>query len=385
MTLSEFIENNMDRLIEQWEELARNVQPEDADLDREELRDWADGVLRAIAKEMETAQADDAPMRRRSKGLEPADAPGITEAAQVHAMHRLVQGFRISNMIAEYRSLRTTVSVMWHEETRGDPVGLKQLIRFDEALDHAVSESVRRYTTSLDRARDLFTAALGHDLRTPLASIRNTAEAFLLTPDQLSDEQVQGAVRIRNATERVLAILQDLLDFANTRLGGELPITRRETDVAALCADIIDELQAVHPESEVRVSCPSELTAAVDRDRIGQLLSNLVSNAIRYGRPRTPVTVAVTATDSEIRMRVHNEGEPIPNELRHLIFEPLRRGEGRVDSDEQPGRGDGEPRGLGLGLYIARQIAEAHGGRLDFDSSAEAGTTFEACIARCGK
>lgn len=308
MTLSDFIEDNLEELLDDWEEFAHRAQPDDADLDREELRDWADGVLRAIAEEMRTPEVD-AALERRSKQLRPTDAPGITRAARVHAMDRLAQGFNIDQVLSEFRSLRTSVSLKWQARSADDDIAVSHLTRFDEALDHALAESARCYTTSLERTRDLFTAAVGHDLRTPLSSIRNTAEAFLLAPEQLSSYHVAGTVRIRNAT------------------------------------------------------------------RIGQMLSNLVSNALKHGRQDTPVTITVSTSNSDILFQVHNEGKPIPGALKNAIFQPLHRGHRTSDAERQP-------EGLGLGLYIARQIAEAHGGDLDFSSSEDDGTTFEACVAR---
>jgi signal transduction histidine kinase len=257
----------------------------------------ADGLLKAIAEEMKTPQID-AELERRSRRLRRADAPGITKAARVHAMDRLAQGFNIEQMVSEYRSLRTSVALHWREQATTDGDHVDQLIRFDEAMDRALSESIKQYATVLERARDLFTAALGHDLRSPLSSIMSTAEAFLLSTEELPGHHVQGAVRIRNATNRISHMIQDLLDFAQTRLGGHLPISPQQTDLAQVCTSLLDEIRATWPDRDIRLDCEPDLIGWFDADRIGQLLSNLIGNALKHGRQDGTVTVTVQSTDS---------------------------------------------------------------------------------------
>lgn len=384
MTLSQFIRETREQLLQEWEEFARIAQPDDANLDRHELRDWAGGLLDAIATEMETSQIE-ADLERSSKKLRPADAPEITEAARTHAMDRLAQGFNLNQMVSEYRSLRTSVAVLWLQQGNFGREHIQQLIRFDEALDHAMAESIRRYTTVLERARDLFSAALGHDLRSPLGSIRSTAEAFLQLSDDLQSYQVQGVVRIRNATNRISKMIDDLIDFTHTRLGGRLPVSRKKVDLMEICLTIIDEVKVTYPDRDIRLNCHPDLVGCFDADRIGQMLSNLISNAVKYGRTDTPVTVNVQSGKGQLVITVHNEGDPIPKKMRRAIFEPLMRGGVRDDKSAQQShpatyrRGED---GLGLGLYIAREIAEAHGGHIDLRSSADDGTTFEVRLPR---
>lgn len=384
MTLTDFIRNNIEQLLQEWEEFARVAQPDDADLDRRELRDWADALLRAIATEIHDPQSD-ADLERNSKRLWPSDAPEVSTAARTHAMDRLAQGFNLNQMVSEYRSLRTSVALLWQQHAESGEDHERQLVRFNEALDHALSESIRQYTTVVERARDLFAAALGHDLRSPLSSILNTAEAILRSSDELPSHHVQGAVRIRNATNRISKMIQDLLDFTHTRLGGRLPMRRRRTDVAEVCAALLDEIAATFPQAEIRLNCPADLYGDFDADRLGEMLSNLISNAVKYGRDGTPVTVTVAPTDGEICFTVHNDGEPIPKNLRRAIFEPLIRGGMQEPATPALGRPQapaGADEGLGLGLYISKQIAEAHGGRISLTSTLGAGTTFEVRVPR---
>lgn len=227
MTLSAYIERNMESLIEEWECFARTAQPEHANLDREELRDWANGVLKAIAAEMSTGQNDGGEGRESTENWQ-RHAPALTEAARVHAMHRLAQGFQIDQMLSEYRELRRTVVRRWTRDTETDRQAVKQLVRFNEVLDQALTESTRGYSDMVDRARDLFIGAFGHDMRTPLASILTTAEALLMSPDELGGRHLQSTVGIRNSAKRISRMLQDLLDFTQTGSVAACPCRARK-------------------------------------------------------------------------------------------------------------------------------------------------------------
>jgi signal transduction histidine kinase len=126
----------------------------------------------------------------------------------------------------------------------------------------------------------------------------STAEAFLLSTEELPGHHVQGAVRIRNATNRISHMIQDLLDFAQTRLGGHLPISPQQTDLAQVCTSLLDEIRATWPDRDIRLDCEPDLIGWFDADRIGQLLSNLIGNALKHGRQDGTVTVTVQSTDS---------------------------------------------------------------------------------------
>lgn len=378
MTLPDYIERNMESLLEEWERFARKAQPPHANLNREELRDWANGVLMAIAAEMRTERKE----QEKEQESETAEKkcpqpPALTEAARVHAMHRLAQGFQIDQMLSEYRELRGTVVRRWTQEMETDGRTAKELVRFNEVLDRALTESIRGYSDMVDRARDLFIGAFGHDMRAPLGSILTTTEALLMSPEEMGGRHLQSTVRIRNSAKRINRMLQDLLDFTQTRLGGRLPMSRERTDLIDVCAAIVDEVRAIHPERDIRLECGSKLDGCFDAGRVAQMLSNLVLNAVTHGRETSPVRITAWQTDDDVYIRVHNEGTPIPPDLQRQIFEPLVRGQPRE-------RASGSERnsGLGLGLFIACEIAQGHDGRISVDSTAAGGTTFEARLRR---
>ena len=163
----------------------------------------------------------------------------------------------------------------------------------------------------------------------------------------------------------------DLLDFTQARLGGRLSIARKECDVHAVTADVVDELKLAWPGRMLEQRVDGAGVCNVDPDRISQVVTNLASNALTYGRPELVVTVLSKVTQDHCTLAVHNFGAPVPPELLPHIFEPLRRGEQQVKLGA---------RSVGLGLYIVQQIAVAHGGTVTVQSDQEHGTTFSVCL-----
>ena len=208
--------------------------------------------------------------------------------------------------------------------------------------------------------REQFIAVLGHDLRNPLASIDAGAQMLLRTP---LNEQATGVIRLmRSSVGRMAGMIDNVLDFARGRLGGGLTLERSAaTPLAPMLEQVVAELRSARPHRSIETSFA--LTEAVngDRVRIGQLLSNLVGNALIHGAPDGPIRVEATTADGVFELSVSNAGEPIPAQVQQKLFQPFVRS---AANPSQPG--------LGLGLYIASEIARAHGGRLEVTSDAEA-------------
>lgn len=224
------------------------------------------------------------------------------------------------------------------------------------------------------RFREQFIAILGHDLRSPLAAI--VAGAHMLLRKGLDPPLVGVVDRILTSADRMERMIGDLLDLTRSRLGGGIPIQRASVDLRGVCRNVIGEFRAAHPDVTMTFEAHGNTWGEWDADRLAQVLSNLVGNAIAYGRPGGPVTIAVEQDEEaeSVRLAVHNEGPPIPEEMQRQLFDPFRRGGERA-------RGPA-PRGLGLGLYIAHQIVLAHGGTIEVASGAEEGTTFTVHLPR---
>ncbi|HEU0051650.1 MAG TPA: GAF domain-containing sensor histidine kinase [Longimicrobium sp.] len=218
--------------------------------------------------------------------------------------------------------------------------------------------------------REQFIAVLGHDLRNPLSSVI-TGSAFLL---ELSEDPVQRTIleRVHSSGKRMGRLIEDVLDFARGRLGGGIAVTLdEEHEVTEVVAEVVAEIAGAHPGRALRVTYRDPGRAVFDRTRVAQLMSNLVGNAVQHGPAETPVDVLVEGAGDRVRFAVTNRGEPIPPELMPRLFQPYVR------------KVDGRPRaGLGLGLYIAGEIARSHGGSIHVTSSAESGTTFTVELPR---
>lgn len=215
------------------------------------------------------------------------------------------------------------------------------------------------------RLREQFIAVLGHDLRNPLASV--ISGTSLLQREPQTERASRILTMMHESADRMAELIENVLDFARGRLGGGLSVTRRLAYVEPLLAQVVDELQAAHPERQIALHCTAGLPVSCDPHRLAQLVSNLVGNAITHGAKTEPVRVACGIFNETFRLSVTNAGPQIPQAARERLFEPFERAAEGSSRD-----------GLGLGLYIASTIAAAHGGTLNVHSTPEATTfTFE--------
>jgi len=230
----------------------------------------------------------------------------------------------------------------------------------------------QKLTERADFERQLI-GIVSHDLRNPLSAIVLSATTLLRRPE-LDERQARALRRMQDSAERMSRMVRDLLDFTQARLGAGLSVHRVPLDLNALVRQVVDEVMLAHPDREVRVVTEGDAHGAFDSDRIAQVLSNLLTNALTYGAEGSPVRVTTRGEGARVVMEVHNEGEPIPPELRERIFRPLERGPGAPQSSGA--------RSIGLGLFIVASIVRAHGGHIRVRSTAEEGTTFSVVLPR---
>jgi signal transduction histidine kinase len=244
---------------------------------------------------------------------------------------------------------------------RPETIGMFKLFAELLALHLNARRKLLASETQLDQERqtselrDQFIAVLGHDLRNPLAAIDGAAGILLRTSSDEKSLRLLGQIRI--SVTRMARLINDVLDFARGRLGGGLSLASHKTvQIAQVLDEVISELQIAWPERQVYSEIDSHPVITGDQSRIAQLISNLIANALTHGSHDKGVRVTARMADAHLEISVINSGEPIPDRVRNHLFEPFVRARSRT----------GE--GLGLGLYIAKQIALAHGGSLDFRS-----------------
>jgi signal transduction histidine kinase len=358
--LSAFIRDNHRDIIEEFSAFARTLMPPPSAMTEQDLRDHCEELLDAITEDLGTAQTSDE-QSQKSRGY--GSAKMMRASGRLHADGRLQHGFTLSQVLAEFRALRASV-LRLYELTGGDD--LPGVRRFNEAIDEALSESATRYSAQTNLYRDQFVGILGHDLRSPLSAITAGAALLARGADQ---RQASVAARILNSAQRMARMIDDLLDLTRTRLGGAIPLRIGPADLRNVCEEVLLDVQTSHPDAVVHFEGSGALHGRWDADRLAQVVSNLVGNAIEHGG-NTAVTVRASGEGDRVRLTVHNNGAAIPPHARATIFEPLARAT------------PGGAHNLGLGLFIARAIVAAHAGDIAVTSSGNSGTTFEVTLPR---
>jgi signal transduction histidine kinase len=365
----------MEPILAEWERFAATHLPGAANMDSLALRDHAPDILRAIILDLNSPQSL---YERDQKATGRAQVPhdGCRTAAQAHALLRAQVGFSVVQLAAEYRALRASVLRLWGAASQHSAVDFVAIMedtrRFNEAIDQALLESVAFFTQEVERARNLLLAIVGHDLRNPLDTI-------LITAHYLSKLRIEGVgaeviARLTRSGARIKHLLDDLLDYNRATLGKGIPIAVADIDLGEVCALEVDGFQTSHPDRVISFVANGELRGIWDAARIQQILSNLLKNALDYGARDATINVQAAGLGAKVLLSVRNQGAPIPPAILKNIFEPLRRG---TSGQDRP-QGDTN---LGLGLFIAREIARAHGGTIEVSSDARE-TTFTVDLPR---
>ena len=365
--LSTFIAENLEPIIQAWEDFARTIEPPALTMDDEELRDHARQMLQVISKDLALSQTKHE-REQKSKGL--AEPEHQDTAAEAHAEGRLLSGYTVVQLVSEYRALRCSVLSLWDaRDEPGSATDREDVTRFNEAVDQSLAESIARYEQMVKQTQNMFLAILGHDLRNPLGTI-TIATSFLMQAVDVPAKYVLVATKMFNSAQRMSRLINDLIDFTRTHLGPGIPIKATPANLARVCHDVVDEMRTLHPEQVIELVMPPRLDAIFDESRIAQVLSNLIGNAVQYGDKREQVAVTLSTHGDDAVISVNNRGSAIAAKEMAAIFDPF------VRIAANPGQGVTERNSLGIGLFIARQIAQAHGGELRVVSSEGDGTTF---------
>ena len=257
--------------------------------------------------------------------------------------------------------------------------GTTSLIREDATLGQVVvfrdvSERRKAERAAKERAQfeEKLIGIVSHDLRTPLNVVILCA-GVMVRRNHLTEADARSTSLIVRNAQRASRLVSDLLDFTQARLHPGLPATRQRGDIHLIGHRVLEEMQVANPARLLRLESTGEGRGSWDPDRITQLMTNLISNALSYGIPGGEVVVRTTGVEDAVCLEVHNDGEPIAPELVPVLFEPMQRGM------REHTRGN-----VGLGLYIVEDIVRAHGGSIGVISNAAQGTTFSVRLPRTG-
>ena len=374
MRLATFITENLEEILVEWESFAASLLVPGQTMTSLALRDHASQILLAIAEDIETSQTE-LEQAYKSKGFAQI-AEATRTAAMTHGALRHLAGFDLRQLAAEYRALRASVLRLWLKRGVANESAFYEMTRFNEAIDQALAESITNYSNEVARSRDTFLAILGHDLRSPLSAIANSG-LYLTAPGLLPvGAPLDAARRITRGAARMSTMIKDLLEYTRVRLGRSIPIAPEVANLEQVCRMAYDEIRAAHPERGFRLEISGDLKGRFDTERLQQVLANLLNNAVRHGERSEPITFSAHGDAEKVTLRVKNRGRPIPADQLQVIFNPLVQiPSALTDQDADSSTS------LGLGLYIAREIVEMHGGTIEAESSG-GDTVFSALLPK---
>jgi signal transduction histidine kinase len=372
MRLSHFISSHLEAILVEWVAFARNHVTAAEHLGEDALRDHGKLILQKIAADMHRPQ-DEGERQTKSEGNSLLTSASRHLPSRSHARQRERQGFDVEQMVSEYRALRATVLRLWSAASEEVQVeDLEDVIRFNEAVDQAVAESLTAFMAEVGKTRDLFLGVLGHDLRGPLSTISNCAA--LLRADPANASTVGIMVR---SVSQMKALLDNLVEYTSERFGTDLTISPAPMQMDSFVRDTLDEIRTIYPTRVLELHTQGQLRGEWDTRRLHQAVSNLVFNALKHGNARQPIRIGLDGMSTdEVVLTVLNSGPAIPAHLLNHVFEPLVRFSETTESSDLPAGAN-----LGLGLYVVRQTATAHGGTVSV-SSGDTTTCFELRLPR---
>jgi len=374
MSLAAFIRSEMTEILAEWTAFAEKVAPAGRKMSRPALADHAKEILCAIAIDIESYQSKQQELEK-SQGQQ--NEPGLWKtAAGLHGQLRQASNFSLLQLSSEYRALRATVLRLWLPRVQQvSETTIHEMVRFNEAIDQALAESIATFSSRTERTRDLFLAVLGHDLRAPLATISLVGDR--LTHPPASQEQVARlGKKAKRSAILMSAIVTDLLGYTRSQMGAAMPIVLATVDLQEVCKAAMTDANAMYPNSRFVFRPSGSLVGSFDSVRLQQLVTNLLINAAQHGTKGHDITLLAVGSKESITIKVCNVGPVIPAESLQSIFRPLIQLAPDVDNDAR------QKTSLGLGLFIAKETTLAHRGTIIATSSKADGTVFTVTLPR---
>jgi signal transduction histidine kinase len=373
MHLADFIRANEAEIIADWQKFAATLVPAAADMSPHALRNHIKQMLIFIANDIESPQTAD---EKLTKSHGKKDSTGGHSAAEIHAALRLAGGFNLPQIVSEFRALRASVMTLWEKQiTTASSRDIRDINRFHEAVDQSITESVNNHAKKIAAAKDLNLKILQRDLAGFLGTITVSA-GLMLRIGKLYERQSMLVSQIIESSARASETIAHLIDLTRARFGSGLPLTREAMHMGFIVRTVVDEVRMQHPNRKFNVEISGDLEGRWDKPRIGQLVSNLLGNAVRFGFSDTTISVTLIGDADEVILSIQNDGVVITAAAIEKLFDSLNSTEPEEDNIPDT------TVNLGLGLYIAKEIVTAHGGDINVTSSEKNGTTFTARFPR---
>ena len=358
MRLADFINANIEPILQEWENFARTLKPAAADMTNKELRNHAALMLEIIAKDLRTAQSAEQQIEK-SHGDEPGDHDDAG-----HGVARMESDFTIEQLVSEYRALRSSVLRLWAQSLPLDcATDVGDIIRFDESIDQLLAASVFSFAAAKRKAdehaherRSQFLAMLGHELRNPLSPI--SSAATILKQTKRNDPVIDSVSNVlTRQVAHMAGLVDDLLDVSRVTRG----MIEIKLEIIDIRQAIDDAVEQVTPRINARghkldiTTRPTPVAVLADQKRLVQILTNLLSNAAKYTPEGGHLKLKMGVSESEVVISVEDNGIGMASDFIPQAFELF------AQATRTPDRSEG---GLGLGLALVRNLVELHGGKV---------------------
>ncbi|PSB31738.1 sensor histidine kinase [Stenomitos frigidus] len=337
-----------------WEERARNEVTASIHQDSLVLQDSLPQYLGQLGDELST-KIDRTPARIN------ADKVNSDRIGKQHGRERAgYADYSMSQLIFEYHILRQVIFQVLEEEA---PLEVRDRDIIIDSIEQAVNDAATQFSQTLRDIQELFMVTLTHDLRNPI-NVMKMGTHLILRRFERGDTHFDISVRMLNAIERLDSMIQNLLDASRLRAGQKLKLTFEACDLEQLVYEVVEDLNFAYVDRFVVVSEGAIMTECSRKD-LQRVIENIATNAVKYGAADTPITLTLHQTATEICLKIHNEGLPIPPDAQSILFQQFRR---TTEAEEQTG--------WGLGLFLAKNLTEAHRGTIEVESTEGQGTSF---------
>jgi signal transduction histidine kinase len=296
----------------------------------------------------------------------------LDQISALHGRMRLDTGFSLDQAISEYRALRSSILFLWmRSQPSNDDIVLAEVIRFNETIDQAIAELVRRYADKTESYGDVFLGILAHELRNPLNIIKLSSRFLSTAPGP--EGHARSIERILRGAASIERLTNDLSILVRSRMRVPAALARTDADLGEICDRALAEVKDAHDNTLLNLEKIGDLKGKWDPERLEQVIFNLVVNAVTHGSAKQ-VQITAEGKGPEVVLRVANQGALIPPDMLESIFDPF------VHQERAPSTVPAK--GLGLGLFIVREIVRGHDGTVDVTSTDPEGTTFSVQLPR---